>query len=256
MKIRERQIAVLPKNGRYSLKQWAAFSLRYSTAWANWKVAYGSWRLQMPELLMPTAYVCAWGGGVGLAEVTLAKFFGCRALLIASSDERLRLIEEAGVEAIDRRRFPRLDFDAEKYETDRRYRADYLSNESAFLEILRSKTDGFGVSIFIDNIGRPVFRATVKALGRQGVVASVGWKRGMHLNVNRAPECINRHIHVFTHGASYAEGIASLRFAEETGWLPPVSDEIYAWGDIDRLAQDFADARVKSYFPLFEVNPC
>lgn len=256
MKIHQSQLGIAPSNSRFSVKHWAAFSLRYATAWANWKVAYSCWRAQMPEHLLPTASVWAWGGGVALAELTLAKHFGCRVFMIASTDERLRAIERLGIHAIDRRRFQGLNYDEERYSTDRAYRSEYLANERTFLEIVRSNTDGLGASIFIDNIGRPVFRATLRALGRQGVVTTVGWKRGMALEVNRAVECIARHIHVYTHGASHCEGFAALQFAEETGWMPPVGNEVYHWDEMDELARDYGDERVQSYFPLFEVNPC
>jgi NADPH:quinone reductase-like Zn-dependent oxidoreductase len=255
MKLHERQLAVVPPNSRHSVKQCAAFALRYATAWANWKVAYGCWRLQMPESFMPTPYVCSWGGGVGLAEVTLAKYFGCRVSMMASTDERLKLLTKLGIEPIDRRRFLNLAYDEEKYESDRPYRREYLANEAAFLQAIRAWTEETGVCILIDNIGKPVFRASLKALGRQGVLATAGWKHGMDLRVARAAECINRHIHVFTHGASYLEGIAALKFAEETGWMPPSEGDVYTWDKIGQLAQDFQCSKVKSYFPLFEVTP-
>jgi NADPH:quinone reductase-like Zn-dependent oxidoreductase len=256
MKVNQTQIGVIPWNTRHSVKQWAAFSLRYMTAWANWKVAYGCWRLQMPEHFAPLSYVCSWGGGVGLAEVTLAKHFGCRTFMIASTDERLQLIRSMGVEPIDRRQFLHLDFQQEKFDKDRDYRVEYLASERSFLSILRSKTEGNGVSIFIDNIGKPVFRASLKALGRQGVIATSGWKRGLDLSINRALECTHRHIHAFTHGASYAEGLAAGRFAEETGWMPPESDEVYTWDNISQLADDFAKEKIRTYFPIYEINPC
>lgn len=134
------------------------------------------------------------------------------------------------------------------------YVTKYLANETAFLKAIRAKTDDLGVSIFIDNIGRPVFRATLRALAREGVLATVGWKRGRELTINRAAECVSRHIHVFTHGASYAEGRAAMDYGEEHGWMPPVSDEIYGWDRVDVLANDYAADRVRTYFPLFEIN--
>jgi NADPH:quinone reductase-like Zn-dependent oxidoreductase len=256
MKTHESNLAAIPKNTHHSIKQWAAFSLRYMTAWANWKVAYGCWRLQMPEYIAPISHVCSWGGGVGLAEVTLAKQFGCRVAMIASTDERLCLIKAMGIEPIDRRQFPHLDFNEERFQADRSYRIEYLASERIFLSILRARTDGMGVSIFIDNIGRPVFRASLRALGRQGIITSVGWKHGHGLSFNRAVECIQRHIHVYTHGASHAEGLAAGLFAEATGWMPPESTEIYTWNQISQLADDFANERIRTYFPLYEVNSC
>ena len=254
-KLRENQLFVLPRDAPYSLRQWAAFSVRYLSAWANWRVAYGCWRVQMPADLMPTPHVFAWGGGVALAQLTLAKSFGCHVFMAASSDYRLQLIEQSGIVPIDRRQFPHLNFEAERYETDRRYKRDYLASESTFVGLIRSHTENLGASIVIDNIGRPVFRASLRALARQGVLATQGWKLGPDLTLNRAAECVNRHIHVSTHASSFAEAVAGTHFALETGWLPRDVDDVYAWEDVSQLACDVEHGRVRSYFPLFAVNP-
>jgi NADPH:quinone reductase-like Zn-dependent oxidoreductase len=72
MKLHERQLfpLLILEESKYSIQQWAAFSIRYGTAWDNWQVAYGAWRLQMMpdgrvgEENGPTTYVWGWGGGV------------------------------------------------------------------------------------------------------------------------------------------------------------------------------------------------
>jgi hypothetical protein len=48
--------------------------------------------------------------------------------------------------------------------------------------------------------------------------------------------------------------VASAQFAEETGWMPPASSELYRWEQIPSLASDYATDRVGSYFPLYQVN--
>jgi len=254
IKLHEKQVMKLPANSKYSLSQWAAFSVRYGTAWSNWKVAFGCLRLQLSESEDRTPHVWGWGGGTALAEVSLAKLFGCRGALISSKPSRLRLIEELGITPIDRRRFAGLDFDAVKYEADREYRKRYLRAEASFLEVVRDVTQGAGVSVFIDNIGTPVFRATLKALARQGVVTTIGWKRGSSINFSRSWECTNRHIHVHTHGSGLDEGADAVTFAESRGWVPPVADEVHEWEDIPQLANDYGADRIDSYFPVFKVN--
>jgi NADPH:quinone reductase-like Zn-dependent oxidoreductase len=255
IKLQEKQVIPLPKDSQYSLQQWAAFSLRYTTAWANWKLAYGGWRLQMTEEMMPAPIVWGWGGGVTLAELTLAKHFGCQVAMIASNEERLELIRKMGIKPIDRRQFKDLNFIESEYQSNSEYRRRYRESERTFLQLVKKETNGAGVSIFIDNIGGPVYRATMRALARQGVVATVGWKKGMDLTINRAVECISHHIHVFSHGARYPEGVASIHFAEETGWLPPVNGEFCSWDNIPLLARDFAEERISNYFPIYQVNP-
>jgi NADPH:quinone reductase-like Zn-dependent oxidoreductase len=254
VKLHENQVCPVVESTRHSLQQWAAFSLRYATAWSNWKVAHGCWRQQMTEEDCPAPFVWGWGGGVSLAELTLAKHFGCQTAMIASTDDRLALIREMGVRPVDRREFDDLSFDEERFESDTTYKRNYLKAEVAFLNMVRELTGGVGVSIFVDNIGTPVYRATLRALGRQGVVTTTGWKHGMTTRTNRAIECISRHIHVHTHGCKYSEGIAAMQFAEETGWLPPVESFVYDWADIPQLAHDYAAGKVSTYFPVYRVN--
>ena len=254
IKLHEKQVAPLPENTKYPPQRWAAFSVRYASAWSNWKVAYGCWRQQMSQEDCPTPLVCGWGGGVTLAELTLAKFHGCRTAMVASDDNRLALIRKMGIHPIDRREFMDLDFDEKQYKSDRVYKKRYLRAEKTFLDKIKELNGNSGVSIFIDTVGGPVHRATLKALGQQGVIATCGWKSGMTVNYNRAVECMSRHIHVHTHGGKYAEGLAGLHFGEETGWVPPVDSEIYGWDDIPRLARLYSEGKISSYFPIFKIN--
>src|SRR5256714_1264086 len=256
IKLRPDQILPLPAQTRHSLRQWTAFGSRYLTAWSNWHVAYGAWRLQVSREEVPDeqTFVWGWGGGVVLAELALAKSRGCQVFMLSSQDNRLKLIQDMGITPVDRRLFSALDFDEEKYRVDVAYKQRYQEAEKAFLAVVREYTSGRGVSIFIDNIGSPVFRATVKALGRQGVVTTAGWKKGMNLQFIRAIECINRHVYVHTHAARYSESVVAITFAEETGWIPPDTTEVYGWEDIPQLARDYSAGTTTSYFPLFQVN--
>jgi NADPH:quinone reductase-like Zn-dependent oxidoreductase len=177
--------------------------------------------------------------------------------MVASVDERLKMIEKMQVTAIDRREFMDMNYNDDLYKTDRDYKKKYLKAENAFLSMVNRHTEDNGVSIFIDNIGEPVHRATIRALGRQGVVTTVGWKLGMNTSFNRAVECISRHIHVFTHGSKYIEGVAAMHFAEETGWMAPLQEheKVYSWNEIPELAKDYAENKIISYFPVFQINP-
>ena len=254
-KLNERQLLLIPRDTRHSLEQWAAFSLRYITAWANWKLSYGCWRLQVGQGNSYKPSVWGWGGGVTLAELMLAKFSGCDVAMISSLPERLNLIERMGIAPIDRRQFPNLNFDQERYRADSDFKSSYLDSEKAFLHLVNERTLGRGVSIFIDFIGAPVFRATLKSLARPGVITTAGWKEGMNLSTVRAIECMMWHTHVHTHYARYEEGYQAIRFAEDTGWAPPVEYRAYAWDEIPRLAQDYFDGKIITYFPIYQVNP-
>jgi NADPH:quinone reductase-like Zn-dependent oxidoreductase len=255
LKLKTYQIIPIPEKTRYSLQQWAAFSLRYITAWANWKVAYGCWQLLLSGEDPPAPFVWGWGGGVTLAEVSLARLSGCRTAMISSNEERLQFIRRLGIEPIDRRQFRDLNFDSQRYYSDPAFKKAYKDSENRFVNMVKEQTLGLGVAVFIDFIGLPVFRATLKALSRPGVITTAGWKGGMNLSSVRAIECMRWHIHVHTHYARYSDGLEAIRFAESSGWMTHVEDQIYGWDCIPQLAQDHADGRISSYFPVFQVNP-
>ena len=242
------------ESSRHELRRWAAFSVRYANAWVNWRVAVGCWTQLLDGKEPGSRFVCAWGGGVSLAEVTLARQQGWQAAMVVSCDERAALVEGLGITPIDRREFPDLAFEPERFETDPQFRRRYFAAEWAFIQQIREFTGGAGVSILIDNIGTPVHRASLKALGQQGVITTCGWKCGSTLRINRAVECMNHHVHVYTHGATYEQGQEAMRHAEETGWLAPVDSTTYCWEDIPKLAEAFRGGKLRSYFPIYDVN--
>jgi NADPH:quinone reductase-like Zn-dependent oxidoreductase len=231
----ESQIIRIPSSSPLTLEQWAAFSLRYITAWANWRVAWGCFRVQMPEIDPEDVHVWAWGGGVALAELSLARAAGCRVVMMASQPERLAELRALGIDAIDRGTF----------------RAGHI--EEDFLAAVRERTNGRGINILVDNVGvHPT--ANLRALARQGVVATSGWKHRTVFPLSRPIECQNRHLHVFTHYARYDEGRAAVEYAIQHGWGPPVPTDVFDWLDIPRLADDYVAGRIASYFPIFRVN--
>jgi NADPH:quinone reductase-like Zn-dependent oxidoreductase len=263
-KLHERQLIRVPAASRHSLRQWAAFSLRYVTAWANWKVAYACWRSLVADDSDgheragdgTAPCVWGWGGGVTLAELTLARHAGCRASMLSADPNRLACIERLGINAVDRRNFGDLRWDPQRYQSDEEFRCAYQAAEESFIAAVREQTGGAGVSIFVDLIGRPVFRATLKALGRPGVIATAGWKAGMELTTVRALECMNWHVHVHTHYARFSEGPQAVRYGEEHGWMPPVGNEdpVCPWESIPNLAREHARGKSSSFFPIYQVN--
>ncbi|HEX7736854.1 MAG TPA: hypothetical protein VF458_18560 [Ktedonobacteraceae bacterium] len=253
-KFAARHLIAIPASTRYSLQQWASLG-RYFSAWSNWSVAYKALRCQLSEDELPVPVVWGWGGGVALAELELATIFNCRAALITSDVERMANISRRGIEPIDRNQFIHLNYKEQEYNKDLSYTARYLEAERTFLNIVREKTEGEGINIFIDNIGTPVYRATLRALAREGVITTCGWKEGMEISHLRASECIARHIHVHTHAMRYQECLDAVRFIEERGWMPDLEECVtYGWEDIPRLAKEYVEGKVSTYFPLFAVN--
>ncbi|WP_394834889.1 hypothetical protein LVJ94_51165 [Pendulispora rubella] len=244
----------LPSPSRFSTMQWAAFSARYTTAWSNWRLAYGTYRLMVPHEQLPAPNVWGWGGGTTLAQLDLARRHGCNAVMLSASDERLKLIERTGVTALDRRRFGNLYYDEMRAGTDAAFRRAYQQAELAFARDVEERTHGQKVQIFVDYIGTPFFRATRKALSRDAVVTSAGWKEGMSTSFMRATECIDRHQYVHTHMASRQEARDAIAYGEEHGWMPTPDERIFSFEEVPELSRKFLAGDV-GFFPLFAVNP-
>lgn len=234
-KVHRKQLILIPRESSFTLQQWAAFSLRYITAWANWKIAYSCYNTQMP-LDAEQINVFAWGGGVSFAELTLSLKLGCKAFMIASGTDRLDLLKRHNIYPIDRLSFNRANFEEE------------------FLAKVYEVTNGKMASIFIDNIGGRLFQLTLKSLARQGLITTCGWKDGAVMPFVRSIECINRHIFVHTHYAKYNEGLEAVKYAIENDWIPEIVDYPYNWEEIDKLLVDYKEEKIDSYFPIYKIN--
>jgi NADPH:quinone reductase-like Zn-dependent oxidoreductase len=255
VKLREDMLLTIPADTGYSLPQWAAYG-RYFIAWDNWRVAHSVWRTQMDDSDPADCLVFGWGGGVAFAELQLARRSGFRVAMTASTDERLSDLKCHEIGPVDRREFPGLHRDAEAAPGKDLHMPAYRDAEQKFLDVIDELSDGRGVAIFIDNIGAPLYKAVIKALARQGVVTTVGWKLDMRMMNIRASDCINRHLFVNTHVWRQRDSEAIRDYQASTGWMPRIDpDAIYDYDDVPRLASDYAEQRVSTYFPLFRVNP-
>lgn len=253
MKLTDRQLIPIPDDTKYTLPRWAAFSVRYVTAWSNWLVAWGVFRLQVFQDECPSPHTWGWGGGTTLAEIDLARRHGCNTVMVSGKEQNLAAIAKLGITPLDRRQFADLAYDEERYQSDREYRSRYKRSEVAFLSEVKRRTNYEMVQIFLDYVGDPVYRVTLKALARQGVLATAGWKLGMNVSHLRSQECISRHQHIYTHYARYSEGVEAVRYGEENGWMPEPDERIYGFDEIPELARDYARERT-GYFPCYAVN--
>lgn len=245
------RLVPLPYGNRYPEERWAPFA-RYFTAWDNWRVTSRCWRSQVDDAWTEQPLVLGWGGGVVFAELELARRDGFRTAMVSSRDSRLKRIAASGAIAVDRRQFPDLDYPAAKASTDPDAMDRYRASEARFLEIVGELSGGAGVSIFLDNLGGSLHRATMKSLAREGVLSTVGWKTGMRLWNLRASECIGRHIHVHTHAWRFQDSTRIRDAQHETSWLPDVDDEpVTPFGRVPELAQAYGRDDLDGYFPLF-----
>jgi NADPH:quinone reductase-like Zn-dependent oxidoreductase len=255
VKVPARTLFPIPADSAHGIHRWASYG-RFWTAWDNWRVAYACWRTQVTATVagggsgsVPLAF--GWGGGVSLAGLQLAQAEGFRTAMAASRPSRLKLIADLGMIAIDRRQFPHLGGSAGLG------RAEQQRSEREFLDLVGELSDGRGISILLDNIGGELYGIGLRALARQAVLATVGWKAGMRLETLRAVECIRRHIHVHTHGFRYSDIPEIIDFQERTGFLAAVDESgplAYAFEAIGVLAKECVADQVDDYFPLFGVN--
>lgn len=253
-KLKSELLLPIPDGTKYALPRWAAYA-RYFTAWDNWRVAHSCWLSQMDGQDPARQLVFGWGGGVVFAELQLARRAGFRVAMSASTDERLANLSKHGIIPVDRRLFPDLEFDPAAARTDPEYARRYRASEDKFIESIDELSDGEGAAIFVDNIGAPLYKATLKALARQGVLATVGWKHGMRINSLRASECIKRHLHVNTHVWRYGDSAEIRDYQERTGWIAEINPAaVYEFECISQLADDYQNGRISSYFPVFRVN--
>ncbi|WP_406463172.1 zinc-binding dehydrogenase [Streptomyces sp. NBC_01622] len=254
-KLDVRLLLRLPDDTAYSLPQWAAYG-RYFTAWDNWQKAYGCWRTQVADDDPANHLVFGWGGGVAFAELMLAKRAGFRVAMAAGSEERVAFLRENGITPVDRRRFPDLSLPTRQERTDRDRHQRRRTSVADFLDVVKNLSDGYGVAILVDNIGEPLYDVTLSALAREGVVTTCGWKAGMRLSHLRGAESIARHIHVNTHVWRLPDSPGIRDFMEAEGWIAPEgSDVVYDFDRVPELADDYANGRIGSYFPMYRVNP-
>lgn len=254
-KMPARLLLPIPDGTVYSLPQWAAYG-RYFTAWDNWRKAYGCWRTQVADDDPANHLVFGWGGGVAFAELTLAKRAGFRVAMTAGSDERVAFLRENGITPVDRRRFPDLSMPTRRDRADVDWHERRRASAENFLNVVKDLSDGHGAAIFVDNIGGPLYDVTLRAVAREGVIATCGWKVGMRLSQLRGAECISRHFHVNTHVWRMPDSAEIRDFQEAEGWIAPKgSDVIYDFDRVLELADDYANGEIGSYFPLYRVNP-
>src|SRR5438874_13354839 len=97
-----------------------------------------------------TVLIQAGGGGVGLAAIQLAKRAGATVLATASSDDKLRRLEEFGLD----------------------HGINY--RERNFVDEARKITNGRGVDLVVDSVGGSTLQGSLEALAYRGRAITVG----------------------------------------------------------------------------------
>ena len=241
MHVLPRELVPLSPDAPGTLAQWAAFSVRYVTAWSNWELAFGTFRLQIDAESEPTPDVWGWGGGTTLATLDLARRQGCRTVMLSRRADHRATIASLGITALNRTPFVNLAGEGPACE----------AAEKAFLELVRARTTE-GVHVFVDYIGGALLRATRRALAREGVLTTAGWHAGLEVAYRRPVACIGRQQYVHTHYARHAQAVAAVAYGEQTGWMPPLDAPSVPFDELPRLVERMLDGD-QAMFPTWSV---
>ena len=193
--------AVYPAPETISLEEAAAIPIVFGTAW-HALVSVAS--LQRDEWVL----VHAAGGGVGSAAVQVARQLGARVIATAGQDWKLERARELG--------------------------ADAVAGYEDFAETARQATDGRGVDVVLEGVGKATFAASVRSMAPGGRMVIYGAPSGPRVELDTR-EAITRNLTLY--GISVissplfpatAESFAreALAWFDE-GRLRPVVDRVY-----------------------------
>jgi NADPH:quinone reductase-like Zn-dependent oxidoreductase len=143
------QINLAPYPERLTFAQAAAAILPFLTAW---QMVVHKARVAPGE----TVLVQGAGSGIGVAAIQIAKLFGARVIVTASTDDKLERARKLGADvAID---YTKQDFVAE----------------------CKKHTDKRGVDAVIEHVGGDVFTASIRAVKTGGRIVTCGATSGFH----------------------------------------------------------------------------
>ncbi|HUS17658.1 MAG TPA: quinone oxidoreductase [Chloroflexia bacterium] len=160
-----------------------------------------------------TALVHAGAGGVGGLLIQIAKRLGARVLTTVSSDEKEALARAAGADHVIR--YTEADFAAEA----------------------RRLTDGRGVDVVYDSVGKTTFDGSLNALRPRGMLVLFGQSSGAVPPLD--PQVLNAKGSLFLTRPTLAHYMADRA---ELLWR---AEDLFAW-----IAQGALDVRIDTTFPL------
>jgi NADPH2:quinone reductase len=101
-----------------------------------------------------TVLVHAGAGGVGLLLTQMAKWMGARVMTTVSTEEKAALSREAGAEEV------------------------VLYTRESFVDAVKRATDGVGLPVVYDSVGKTTFEDSLKCLRPRGLMALYGASSG------------------------------------------------------------------------------
>ena len=160
-----------------------------------------------------TALVHAAAGGVGLLLVQIAKLRGARVLATVSSDEKAALAREAGADAV------------------------CVYTRENFTAAARAFTQGRGVDVVYDGVGKDTFEGSLDSLRPRGLMVSYGNASGPVAPFS--PLILSQKGSLFFTRPSFAA------YTADHAELQARVDDIFAWVQTGKLS-----VRIGATYPL------
>ena len=163
-----------------------------------------------------TCLIHAAAGGVGLLLIQMAKKRGARVIGTVSNEEKAVLARNAGADEI------------------------IIYTQEEFAPKVREMTDGKGVQVVYDSVGKDTFDGSISALAPRGYLVLFGQSSGRVAPVD--PQTLNANGSLFLTRPT----LANYRdFPDEVGWR---SGDLFRW-----ILQGDLSVRIGAQFPLAEA---
>ena len=198
MRLPARNLIAVPDG--FDLKLAAAGNLVFLTAWRNLIVDGG---------LMPgeTVLVVGAGGGVNIASIQLAKLAGATLWVVASNAGKAKKARELGADWVHDR-----------------------SQEPNWGKVVWKKSKRQGVDVVVDNVGAATWPSSLRSLGRQGRLLTVGGTSGYKAEVP-VNLIFGRQLRIIGSTMGSMEDARQAFDLIFSGKITPIIDSIYSLDD-------------------------
>lgn len=185
-----RNIIPLPSSSRFSLPDWSAFPLVFTTAWS---MLMDKAKLKSGETIL----IHAAGSGVGSAAIQIAKVVGARVITTVGEDWKIAEAKQLGAdEAIN---YKKEDFEKK----------------------VRELTNNRGVDVAFEHIGPDVFVQSMRSLAPGGRLVTCGSSSGPDVTFNLRA-LFSKNIKIYGNYMGSLKGLKkAVQWAEE-GKIRPV----------------------------------
>lgn len=163
-----------------------------------------AWRmLAVRAKVKPGDFVLIWGaaGGLGCMAVQICKLFNARAIAVASSDAKVKMLEDLGAEFIINRK------------------------KQTVLREVRKITQRKGVDIVFEHVGEATWQTSINSLKWGGTIIICGATSGFNVLTDLRFLWNKQQNYLGSHSATTAEAADALEFVK-SGLVKPVVMEI------------------------------